>query len=675
VRSRWLGMVLAFALGGESSAASASLTAAVEHYPLGAAIELLEDPTRGLTIADVTSDPVRTRFAPLPANSANRGLSPSAFWVRFTLHDQTARDPEWLLEFAWPVVDHVDLYVLRADGQFDVKRAGDLVPARDWDVPYRHPVFRVPHRPGVHQTYWIRLEGDDTILIPLALWTTTKFLEHQVWEAGFFGAYYGIILAVLILNVCLFVSIRERQHLDYALVVLVFALYQLSLDGILTYYVLGHWPVIANRALHVLGLLIGLTAAIFSRSYVLSSRHAPLADRCLRAVAIVVAALLPWSLVGSPRFVVIVGASAAAVGGPAALAAALKGVRQGYEPARYYVAGMSIGAVGVFLHALRGLGLMSSGMATDHVLRFSVLGTIIALSFGLTTRIHLLRRRVEETLADREKLLAQVREMNVTLEDRIRERTSELDSRTRELEAASRHKSEFLANMSHELRTPLNAVIGFSEVLQARMFGPLNDKQGEYVEDILHSGRHLLSLINDILDLSKIEAGRMELERAPFELSTAIDNAVTLMRERAARRGITLHWVAPATLASLVADERKVKQVLLNLLSNAIKFTPEGGTVAVHATRDAEHVTVAVSDTGVGIAATDLELVFEAFRQAGNDYTKKQEGTGLGLSLARRFVELHGGRLAVESEVGRGSTFTFTLPLLPHEPTAQSEVG
>ena len=239
---------------------------------------------------------------------------------------------------------------------------------------------------------------------------------------------------------------------------------------------------------------------------------------------------------------------------------------------------------------------------------------------------------------------------------------NELADKSRLLEVASQHKSEFLANMSHELRTPLNAVIGFSEVLSERMFGELNDKQAEYVQDINASGTHLLSLINDILDLSKIEAGRMELELADFHLPQAIENALVLVRERALRRGITLEQSIDPRLGEIQGDERKIKQVLLNLLSNAIKFTPEGGRVGVRAAPVDEHVEVAVSDTGVGIAPEDLEAVFEEFRQVGAA-EKKAEGTGLGLALARKFIELHGGRIWVQSQVGVGSTFTFTLPV------------
>jgi len=237
-----------------------------------------------------------------------------------------------------------------------------------------------------------------------------------------------------------------------------------------------------------------------------------------------------------------------------------------------------------------------------------------------------------------------------------------IEDKSAQLEVASQHKSEFLANMSHELRTPLNAIIGFSEVLSEGMFGEINEKQTEYLKDILESGRHLLSLINDILDLSKIEAGHMGLEPSDFDLPNAIANALILVRERASRREITLGSTIDERLGMLHADERKVKQVLLNLLSNALKFTPEGGRIEVSARLHDEVAEVSVADTGIGIAPADQDAVFEEFRQVGTS-DKKSEGTGLGLALSRKFIELHGGRIWVKSEVGTGSTFTFTLPL------------
>ncbi len=241
----------------------------------------------------------------------------------------------------------------------------------------------------------------------------------------------------------------------------------------------------------------------------------------------------------------------------------------------------------------------------------------------------------------------------------------EIADKSQQLEAASQHKSEFLANMSHELRTPLNAIIGFSEVLLERMFGEVNEKQTEYLRDILSSGQHLLSLINDILDLSKVEAGHMELALAPFDLPQALDNAVILVKERAARHGIALDRTIDPRLGELVGDERKIKQVLLNLLSNAVKFTPEGGQITLKAVVADGSVEISVSDTGIGIAPEDQEAIFEEFRQVGGDDARKREGTGLGLTLAKKFVEMHGGRIWVKSEVGSGSTFTFTFPIRP----------
>jgi len=241
----------------------------------------------------------------------------------------------------------------------------------------------------------------------------------------------------------------------------------------------------------------------------------------------------------------------------------------------------------------------------------------------------------------------------------------EIEDKSRQIEAANRHKSEFLANMSHELRTPLNAIIGFSEVLQEKLFGELNEKQAEYTSDILTSGQHLLSLINEILDLSKVEAGRMELEVAPFDLPLAIDNARTFVRERALKHGINLDIDVDDRLGEYLGDERKIKQILLNLLSNAVKFTPEGGRISITANKTDNGVEISVTDTGIGIPPTEQPTIFEEFRQVGGDYAHKKEGTGLGLTLAKKFVELHGGKIWVESEVAKGSAFIFTLPEKP----------
>jgi signal transduction histidine kinase len=237
----------------------------------------------------------------------------------------------------------------------------------------------------------------------------------------------------------------------------------------------------------------------------------------------------------------------------------------------------------------------------------------------------------------------------------------ELQRLYKELETASKHKSEFLANMSHELRTPLNAIIGFSQVLREGISGEINAKQEEYLDDIVTSANHLLALINDVLDLSKVEAGQVELQFAPFSLRDALERGVSMVREQATADRVHLALHANGGLDVITGDERRIRQVIFNLLSNAVKFTPAEGSVDVSATQRNGEVTVSVADSGPGIAAEDLERIFEEFQQTEAG-VQQREGTGLGLALSKRLVELHGGRIWVESEPGHGSTFAFTLP-------------
>jgi signal transduction histidine kinase len=298
------------------------------------------------------------------------------------------------------------------------------------------------------------------------------------------------------------------------------------------------------------------------------------------------------------------------------------------------------------------------------------ISVLLALGLGLTLSWALVRpiQRTEARLAEiaegdfSGRLDVANRDELGSLAANVNRMNDELRRLYGELEAASRHKSEFLANMSHELRTPLNAIIGFSQVLQQRLFGEINAKQEEYLDDILSSGNHLLSLINDVLDLSKVEAGQLELEVASFSLREALARGVVTVRELAARSGVRLS-LEPAPDVDLVeGDERRLRQVVFNLLSNAVKFTPAGGSVVVATERVGEEVQVSVTDTGPGIAPRDRQRIFQEFQQANVGVTER-EGTGLGLAVSRRLVELHGGRIWVESELGRGSRFVFTLPL------------
>ncbi len=259
----------------------------------------------------------------------------------------------------------------------------------------------------------------------------------------------------------------------------------------------------------------------------------------------------------------------------------------------------------------------------------------------------------------------------------IRQREESLTQAKHDLEkekeaavAANRAKSEFLANMSHELRTPLNHIIGFTELVADRHFGPLNETQADYLHDVLQSSQHLLELINDILDLSKVEAGKMAVDPSKFQLVDVLQGSLTMVREKSIKRGIRLALDTQRAPVTVRADKRKFKQILYNLLSNAVKFTPDGGQVSLTAAGapgnngDGPRVEISVRDTGIGIAADDLQRIFNTFEQVESSAARQFDGTGLGLALSRRLVELHGGRIWAESGgPDQGSRFIFTLPV------------
>ncbi len=615
------------------------------HLALGTAVEVLEDPERRWTIADVTAPPLADRFVASPGEGFNAGLTRSAFWLRFRVRDDGPVERGWLVELPWAVVDRVERYAATEAGGVAMAAAGEGVPFRAWEIAHRTPTFTLPLRPGTTATFHLRVEGDDTMLLSPVVWSTAAFTANETAENLGYGFYYGALFALVLYNLIQFFAIRDRVYLYYVLTIAGFALYQLCLDGFAYQYFWPDLPGWALRSLHFFAGLSGVAAAIFSRRFLMTWVYLPRLDRWLVRLGVPIGlVLIACLLLSIPVVIRVVGLVIVACAFTF-LPAAVLTWRQGYRAARFYLFAWGGIGLAVVVHTARGFGFAPGSWMATHAMQLGVFSTALTLSLVLADRVNLLQAALGESLGEKERLLR------------------ELEERSAEVEAANRHKSEFLAHMSHELRTPLNAVIGFSRVLLRRVFGGLTDKQAEYLQDIHGSGQHLLSLISDILDLARIEAGRLELEPARFDLRAAIDQSILLVRERAARGGVRLVTAVDPAVGEWTADARKVRQILINLLANAVKFTPEGGTVTVRATCDAAEAVIAVEDDGIGIAPADQAAIFEPFQQAGSR-AGRREGTGLGLALVQRMVALHGGRLTLASTPGRGSTFTFTLPVV-----------
>ncbi len=605
---------------------------------------------------------------------------PVRVWAKFELPHASA--PRRALVGVGPW-EHAEYFIVRDGRLIDRQTVGLLVPWNErtervtaTPLALYGGLVGVELQPQSQTTVYARLSSEQRLLpvgeLRFSLRDASRVLEGERRDRLLLGIFYGVVLVIVLYNLGVYVAIREPSYLYFVLL-------QATLAGVwapffgLTIEML--WPGHPGWDLYFLWMALflgGYALGQFLRSYLDTRKYFPRIDLGLKVYAYLQLLMLPIVFIlPAPLGQHFDMFNVFAPIGMTLIVALLVFILIRRHPLalNLLVAIAGLGA-GLTITGLAQLDLLPSNDWTIYAGHIGTALCGIVLSIGLGFRMRELRADFAEKQLAEERLRVQherekrelIEEQSRGLEAKVSERTAELVATQRELEAANRHKSEFLAHMSHELRTPLNSIIGFSEVLRERMFGEVNEKQADYLKDIHESGRHLLSLINDILDLSKIEAGRMELELASFHLPSTISNAITLMRERAQRGGVALGVELDPRLDELEADERKLKQILLNLLSNAVKFTPAGGRVDVIAKLDTRFVEIAVRDTGAGISAKDQASLFEAFKQVGSDAARKSEGTGLGLALTKRFVELHGGTIRVQSEPGKGSTFAFTLP-------------
>jgi len=624
--------------------------------------EFLVDAAAQWTLADVTSG------APSHGFTAQLHLDPwprkpLAIWVRFAVASGLPEPRRYLLEVT-PQWLHADVFVRFPDGATSEKTTGRILPLRARDVPRGESMVFLPLRPGVETTVYVRLFQD------LGAYDAPRAVGLVLHEPGALsvadrnrhtaqGIYLGIMLVMLLYNLFIFFSVREKAYLYYALYVGSFGLLWTSAAFQSLELLWPDWPVLDHLISFYMTAASSLSGILFARAFLSTRTLLPRWDKAAVATGGLCLVAVGVSFSGAWFLVENLLAVTALITCIIFSSMGVLAWRKGSRAARYFLTAWALLIAGIVLYTLSFLELVPWTFLSRYGAQVGSVLEVVLLSLGLADRINTL---------EREKNDAQL-QYSRTLETQVNVRTAELAEakaraeNARELaEQANTAKSHFLANMSHELRTPLNAIIGYAEIIEEDAAELQRPAMVHDVQRIAAQGRHLLGLINEILDLSKIEAGKMELHLEDVDAALTARDVVASLLPLFEKSGNLLKVEVPETPVMMRTDITKLRQVLFNLLSNACKFTHQG-SITMRLRTEAELLVVDVQDTGIGITDEQRKRLFRAFMQADTSTTRKYGGTGLGLALSKQFTNMLGGDIQVDSQAGKGSTFTVRVPL------------
>ncbi|RJG06916.1 hybrid sensor histidine kinase/response regulator [Noviherbaspirillum cavernae] len=660
-------------------------TLQVTDAPAEAAVNLmpywtiLEDPERQLDIGEVSTPESAARFHTPAQNvqrsamdSLNFGMTQSAIWLRMTLRNDTDKTLDRRLEVAYPHLQYVDLYVPDAHG-FTHISSGHEIRYSERPVDHRNLVFPLQLPAHSESTVYLRVASATSLDIPTCLWEPEAFARHGLHEYMGQALYFGMLLALGLYNFLLFISMRDRTYFYYVLFTLSSALALVSYSGMGYQFLWPEAPGWATIAAMIGFAANGLTLLLFQRQLLATKTTVPVLDRVMQGfIALNVLQMIGffWSFEKMVRFGV-------AIDGLNMLLALTVGIVclvRGQRSARVFLLAFSGLVMAAVLTVARSYGLGVPSVLTTYGMHIGSALEMLLLSLALADRFHQIRQEKE---AAQEQLVVSLKRSERMLELRVTDRTAELSAINAELvaqeralasakevaEEASRMKSVFLANMSHEIRTPMNAVIGMAYLA---LRTDLTVRQRDYVEKIHRAAISLLGIINDILDFSKIEAGKLDIERTDFTLHDVLSNVSSVTGQRAQEKNLDCVFeIAEDVPVLLVGDPTRLGQVLINLMSNAIKFTQEGEVrLRCRAQRIGSRslaLHFEIHDTGIGMTPEQQARLFTAFTQADDSTTRKFGGTGLGLTISKRLIEMMDGTLTVQSEPGVGSVFSFSI--------------
>lgn len=608
-------------------------------------ISYFEDPSRVYGVEDFRNG-LDNLFVPAQEKDLMVGYNHSGYWFRFQIQNKSGQEFTWFVDQNDPYAKVFDIYILDTEGRIKVIQSGTMVPFTQRDVAHKDMVFRLNLRPDEIKTVYIYAKNDP-LHVDLSLWSPAAFQSRVQNEYLIFGMFFGVLLVIFIYNCYLFYSLGDRSYFWYIVYLIAIIAFHVSMTFLGFEFLWPNAPYWNQVAQNLLPAAAFFFACAFTLQFLDAKRNLRYFRFILYAymvMSLVIALASVFSTDWVFNRVCLVLLNVQMAGCPVAFTvAALMAYKKRFRPARYHGLGFAVLLTSIFLYGLKEQGILPTTYWSVYIIQIGTAVQVIFLSFALSERINVLKEELQES-----------------------QKTA-----IRNLEKADYLKDEFLANTSHELRTPLHGIIGLAESLwESSSSVNCSPSMKENLVMIISSARRLALLVDDILDFSKLRKHELVIASQPVSLVSVVRTAFSILNHSAEAKKIVLKNDLPEGMPAVLGDFNRLQQIIINLVGNAIKFTPAGGQITVTAQVENGQVQVGVQDTGIGIAKEHFDKIFHSFEQVEASISRSYGGTGIGLAITKKLVELHQGRIWFESELGRGSTFFFTLkttdqPALP----------
>ena len=655
-------------LGSTAQAAQGTMLWSAEsedfHWHIARGAPYLEDPTSSLSIEDLIHGDYQDQMQPIKGSSIHLGYSESAFWISVPIKNNYQNTLPIFISVDYALLDEVDFYWVQQQKVVQHRLFGD---SRDltqqiYDAPFYIDEFELPA--GNKVTLWVRVKSASSLSVPLYVLSNHSLVDKLSDFERFDGAFFGLAAGLFLYNLFLLVVLRERIYFEYVVFVGFHIFFQLFLTGYAQFLFPGV-PFLYERGVYFVGVFSGLCMYQFSRSYLRTAAETPKVDLLIKSYMVLAFVVLLLECMLSIRLTASLNVLTIFFGCVLLFVLGFVRLFNGYKPARYYLVGQGAVLASVMFTALSSKHVINGFEMAPYVMKLATIVELLFFSIGLADRINRFKHTEVRLHNEAAKANAESNARKLYID--------QINEINQALESALKSRSEFLANMSHEIRTPMNGILGMLELIDDKK---LDEIERTYIETARRSGKTLLELINEILDLSKIEADKLELESAPVSLQELLADLQHLYSHQLKEQGIAFNIEWDRRLPEgIMGDRTRLWQILTNLVSNGIKFTHQGAvTISMEKVAESSmekvaqsSIKISVADTGIGIPEDKQAQIFDSFTQADGSTTRQYGGTGLGLTISRKLIEKMGGELKVSSTPGEGSTFYFTMPLVVAE--------